>query len=121
MPLKLTIRKEGEPTWGDIREFGQAEITIGRGSDNTLWLEDQGKVVSRHHARIVFQENDYFISDLGSRNATLINGSKIMANLRYRLSEGDVIRIGDYLLEYHAIDTFSDQTDPTILMINPFE
>ena len=121
MPVKLTIRKEEDSSWVDVREFGQAEITIGRGNDNTLWLEDQGKVVSRHHARILFQDDDYFISDLGSRNATLINGSKIMANLRYRLNDGDHIRIGDYTIEFNTAAAFPEETDPTILMVNPFQ
>jgi hypothetical protein len=54
--------------------------------------EDGG--VSRKHARIVVEGNDYFVEDLDSTNFTFVNKQKIAPRSRQRLSDGDEIRCG---------------------------
>lgn len=72
------------------REFNQDRVTIGRAADNTLVL-DHPKV-SRNHARIERGPEGYRISDLGSGNGTLVNGTKVLSCILFR---GDEIRIGE--------------------------
>ncbi len=50
--------------------------------------------VSRRHAVIHREEDGYYITDLNSTNGTRINGRRLSSNKPFRLSSGDVIRLG---------------------------
>jgi len=69
--------------------------TIGRNHNNSL-VVDRDRV-SRKHAVIDWDGNDYAITDIGSRNGTFVNGTRIMQ--RY-LRSGDTITIGDCDLRF---------------------
>jgi hypothetical protein len=53
------------------------EATIGKDSASTLCLSPS--ILSRHHARIFFDEKEgcYFLEDLNSRNGTWLDGSRV--------------------------------------------
>lgn len=72
------------------QEFAQDSVTIGRAPDSTIVL-DHTKV-SRNHARIEKAADGYRISDLGSGNGTVVNGTKVISCVLFR---GDQIRIGE--------------------------
>lgn len=72
-----------------------AVTTIGRGLDNDLVLESTD--VSRHHARIEYQDGVYHLVDLGSTNGTKVNGQQLQhATLR----DGDQIEFGSLQLQF---------------------
>ena len=62
---------------------------IGRMTDCWLILDDE--LVSRYHARLHVR-GDVEIEDLGSRNGTFVNDSRIQR--RHKVRDGDQIRIG---------------------------
>ena len=62
---------------------------IGRQQGNHLVLRDAR--ISREHARIVAQDEAFFIEDLGSRNGVFVNDERIE---RRRLSPSDRIEFG---------------------------
>jgi adenylate cyclase len=69
-------------------------ITLGKddpetGIQNTINLDD--KTVSRRHARITREGDDYFIEDLKSTNHTFVNGKEVK---KAKLKHGDRITIG---------------------------
>src|SRR4051812_11525489 len=65
---------------------------FGRGSDNTVVVTDQ--LVSRNHALIDCRgPGEYYISDLGSRNGTQLNGVRVVVPAR--LTDGDRITVGE--------------------------
>ena len=66
------------------------EITLGRGEDCTLDIEDD--YASSHHARLYRDDQSWIIADTGSTNGTYINGVHIVRATR--VGEGDIIRIG---------------------------
>jgi signal peptidase I len=68
----------------------RGEITLGRGADCTLDIEDD--YASSHHARLYRDEQSWIIVDTGSTNGTYINGVHIVRATR--VGEGDIIRIG---------------------------
>lgn len=72
-------------------------LTIGRNPDNTVHLDDLQ--VSRKHATLEKGPRGTILKDLGSGNGTYIGNQRI---LEYRLSPGDVIRIGTQELRYEA-------------------
>jgi diguanylate cyclase (GGDEF)-like protein len=69
---------------------------IGRGSANQIRLN--GPSVSRKHAKIYRDNDQYYIEDLQSRNGTWINGIAIKSRLRVQVQEGAPIAIGNVLV-----------------------
>ncbi len=124
MSAKITITKEDQSNWSTTREFGQEVITIGRSNTNTLMLDDPEKVVSRCHAELAYSDGKYYIKDCQSQNATYLNNKKLPPEKPLPLSEGDIIKIGNYYLRCENLlseGPAPDKQDATILMVNPFE
>lgn len=71
--------------------------TIGRMAGNDIVLQDPS--ASRYHAKIVYDEaiNQVTINDLDSTNGTFVNRDQLTGP--YQLKAGDLIRIGQHLLE----------------------
>ncbi len=78
--------------------LGTSGITIGRGPDNQLIINDTK--ASSHHARIDFTGQGYNLLELGSTNGTFLNEQRIERNAPRLLTNGDVIRIGDTVFSY---------------------
>jgi pSer/pThr/pTyr-binding forkhead associated (FHA) protein len=66
-----------------------AKLSIGRHSENDIVLKDMG--VSRYHATVEGREQKLFVFDAGSKNGTIVNGTKVESA---ELHHGDVVRIG---------------------------
>lgn len=84
------------PLEGKILEL-QGTLTIGRNPDSGLQLDDLQ--VSRRHAVIEAGAKGTILRDLGSGNGTYIGDRRV---LEYKLSSGDVIRIGNVDLRYES-------------------
>lgn len=74
-------------------EFSLSEIenTIGRTDDNFILLSDAS--ISRHHAQIIRQGDQYTLMDLGSSNGSRINGKSIDSPVP--LTAGDRVHFGN--------------------------
>ena len=83
---------------------------MGRGLECQVQLNDP--LSSRVHAKLFFKESQWHVSDAGSRNGTLLNGSKIDVAI---LASGNKIRIGNTELEF--VDNTINE-DLTIERIN---
>lgn len=66
------------------------ENLIGRGKECQIQLDDPR--ASRIHARFVFSDGQWMIIDSGSRNGTVVNGSKTDSAV---LANGTMLSIGD--------------------------
>jgi sigma-B regulation protein RsbU (phosphoserine phosphatase) len=91
------------PLHGDsVVELSRLRTTIGRSARNDLCVEDP--FASRLHAEVRRRGDTYWISDLGSANGTLVNGSRLTVPVLLR--DRDLIRIGETEIEYSdRIDT----------------
>ena len=85
---------------GETQEFDVDShyIIVGRmmPGEFVLDLRDDSKV-SRRHARIVQENDDYWIEDMDSKNGTLVNGERIYQATR--IVPGDEIQIGQTIME----------------------
>lgn len=52
--------------------------------------------VSRRHAELLQQGNQWLIRDLGSTNGTFVNNQRLAANAQQRINAGDQIRLGTW-------------------------
>lgn len=73
----------------------ETRFTIGRLPENDIPLDAPD--VSRRHASIIKQGQDYFLQDLSSRNGTFVNEQPVQL---VELRDGDLIRIASYLLTF---------------------
>jgi type VI secretion system FHA domain protein len=87
--------------------------TIGRSADNDWVLPDPSRYVSAHHARVQFREGHFYVQDV-STNGVYVNDDMEPLAKRgssgYRLSDGDVLRMGDYHI-VAALEALQAQQD----------
>ena len=94
--FKLVIQDdEGKTT---VVPLIRDEITIGRKEGNTIRLTERN--VSRRHARIMRNNGEVHIEDLGSYNGIRVNNARIAERVSLRVS--DQVQIGDYKLYLKA-------------------
>jgi pilus assembly protein CpaF len=74
--------------------YDRTEINVGRVQGNDLMLPKGN--VSKRHARLLFRDGRFIVTDLKSTNGTYVNGRKIAQATIVR--EGDKIYIGDFVL-----------------------
>lgn len=67
-----------------------ARVRIGRDPKNHICLDDV--YVSKQHAFITYEEGQFWLEDLGSKNGTKVNGAHILD--RETLRRGDKLTIG---------------------------
>lgn len=71
------------------------QVVIGRGEDADIQILDAG--LSRRHCAIEKSGETFRLTDLGSRNGTLINGRRIDST---ELQQGDQVQIGGIEFEF---------------------
>src|SRR5262245_43617590 len=74
--------------------YDRTEINVGRVQGNDLMLPKGN--VSKRHARLLYRDGRFIVTDLKSTNGTYVNGRKIAQATIVR--EGDKIYIGDFVL-----------------------
>ena len=79
-------------------------VRIGRAGSNEIPLDHHG--ISREHAIITRDDIKYFITDLGSRNGTYVNGRAV--NEKTLLADGDLLRFCDLELIFFEHEHPSD-------------
>ena len=65
-------------------------LTFGREPDNDITLDDTQ--VSRYHARLLLQDDQVLVEDLGSTNGTMVNGNRITG--QHVMQPADIIGMG---------------------------
>jgi len=83
----LIIQDENQPArhWPMMKD----DIVLGRDDDCDLPLPD--RQVSRQHIRIFRQEDQFYITDLDSKNGTWVNGQPLKGTRE--LNDGDEIHV----------------------------
>ena len=87
--LQVISGGEAQLQVGDVFDL-ETYATLGRAPDNHIVLPDT--YVSSYHARLDRRDGEWWLTDLDSRNGTLLNGVPITKPVP--LADGDVIGIG---------------------------
>jgi serine/threonine protein kinase len=96
---KLVITLQGS-TEMITYQITQDETTIGRAGSSDILLEDDTNV-SRHHALIHKENNQYTIYDCRSTEGISVNDQKLPTETAYLLANNDLILIGNYSLIFY--------------------
>lgn len=105
-PSRLEFQTNGGPS--QTRILGDT-VTIGRHTDNVIQLLDPE--VSKAHLVVRRVKDGYALEDLGSANGTLVNGVR---QSRCRLSDGDVVVVGNSTLRFREGKKKSPPVRPAV-------
>ncbi|HMV47489.1 MAG TPA: PrsW family glutamic-type intramembrane protease [Blastocatellia bacterium] len=94
-PHFVTVNNNGEERIAYI--LNENEILIGRTLNNGFVIEHPS--VSKRHARVVAEQENYALYDLGSSNGTFVNGKRINET---KLEDGCEVRFGRAHFIYRA-------------------
>ena len=84
----VLLRMEGVQA-GEVVSLAILPCFIGRHPSCQIVIDDAG--VSRKHAKITLQNDEFWLEDLGSRNGTFIDGKRLE---RKHLHDGVLIQVG---------------------------
>jgi len=74
----------------------EKKYTLGRSKDNDITILDDS--ISRHHAEIFFEDGLFSITDLNSKNGSLINNIPLNNSI---LRHDDCLQLGNVVVHYH--------------------
>lgn len=80
-------------------------ITIGRGEENDIWLDDD--MASRHHAELAWDNGQVYVTDCNSMNGVRVNGQLIRNSAL--IASNELLEIGTH----RFIFVLSDQQAPS--------
>lgn len=84
---------------GKTEQIDKERWYIGKNKANDYVIFDN-PAVSRRHACIRCEKNDYYIEDLNSLNGTFVNGNEVNGKEKIKLSDRDKIVIADEVFEF---------------------
>ena len=87
----------GGPMDGDMRRGTREAFFLGRGEKNDFILR-LDPMVSSTHARVLFEDGQYWREDLASRNGTFLGEERILG--RTRIGPGTQFTVGRTRVEF---------------------
>ncbi len=105
--IKARLLIEKSRRWVPIKfketYIGRKDLTSGFVPDVDLTEEDPERFVSRRHAKIIFRENKFFVTEeIGAMNGTFLNGEKVNPGTYYPLKNGDELTLSLVTLIFYA-------------------
>jgi pSer/pThr/pTyr-binding forkhead associated (FHA) protein len=94
---RLVVVKSPALEEGTTFELDSAALTIGRGGQNDVPLEND-EFASARHARFEPRRDGVWVQDRGSTNGTFVNDAQL--ERPRRLAPGDIVRVGETDLRY---------------------
>jgi pSer/pThr/pTyr-binding forkhead associated (FHA) protein len=111
MPAFLVL---ADPRSGQRHEFARTPVRIGREPELDLVITGDGAaVVSATHAILEHDGTAWTLTDVGSRNGTWLNGTRLAANARAAIATGSVLQLGEAGPQFRVIATATPAADVT--------
>ena len=79
-------------------------LLIGRAQGNDVVLSNALRLVSQRHAEIRWQDERFWLVDLGSKNGTWLDGLRLETGRRYVLRSGARFVVGDFQMTFTVSD-----------------
>ena len=95
--------------FGKRHVMGDEPILLGRGSENTIVLENDS--VSRRHCRIEKRDRHWYVVDLDSTNGSYVN-DELVTDMQLR--RGDQVKVGDTIFKFLSGSDVEAQYHETI-------
>lgn len=122
------LRVVSGPIAHKLHQLKNDQLVLGRHPDCDILVD--AAAVSRRHAQITYRDNDYFVEDLGSRNGTFVNESRLAE--RWSLDHNDQIRICDVIFRFEndaiptvaydsSVDSMSSVSGPDPILVDDDE
>lgn len=89
----------------------QPLIALGSAADNGVVLsngamfEAQSLTIAPHHLEILWDEQQYYVRDLGSPLGTQLNRTRLPADQMHPLVIGDTLQVGDFVCLFQHLET----------------
>ncbi|TPM27579.1 type VI secretion system-associated FHA domain protein TagH [Mesorhizobium sp. B2-3-5] len=98
MFISLQISNVDRLPPGIAKSYGARARGFEIGRENCDWtLSDPDKFISGRHCEVRYQAGSFWLFDV-SRNGTFVNGSSQRMNAPHRLTQGDRLLIGRYVI-----------------------
>jgi adenylate cyclase len=99
--MKITYSHQGKQL---VRTIANETVLIGRGGGTGGPDLDLSPdiYVSRKHAMLTERHGAFWIEDLSSKLGTTVNGKEIKGQGEWRLRPGDIVMLGDTMLQVEA-------------------
>jgi pSer/pThr/pTyr-binding forkhead associated (FHA) protein len=112
-PSQDTVRRPGPARLmvfqGDavhrVVELGPRGLSIGRGAQNDLVLDDPDRTISRFHAEVRLEAGRWVLLDLNSQNGTWVETRRVD---RVELRSGVPVRVGPFRLVFDDTPLMGD-------------
>lgn len=97
---QLLVARSGQAPQTHNFPADKTTVTIGRGSDNDLVLNEAA--VSRNHARLERTAGGWQVTDLNSSNGSYLEGIKLLAGVPEPWTAGKSLKIGPFVLNWRG-------------------
>jgi len=118
LSLKISKKADGRSDMIASRSWPQNRISIGRGEECTLVLEDPKKHISRVHVELEEREEGTFHLTIVSKvNPVVVNGKKRAPGSQVDIAAGDRFELGEYELELLPPPNVTQRMDAVVLNV----
>lgn len=98
-PVKHKKNMQAVPILKTNRNAYKSKITVGRAKNNDIVI--RARKVSKIHATFIPKDRDRFqFMDMGSSNATIVNGTQLVEKEPILVESGDRIAMWRYIFEF---------------------
>ena len=96
-PIRALLLGIGGPVAGQQFPLLFTENMVGRSATNEIPVTSNQ--LSRHHARVMFVDDQFLLVDMGSTNGSQVNGAQVTSAA---LTDGDLVELGDAVFRFQV-------------------
>jgi type VI secretion system FHA domain protein len=122
--VTVEARTDGRFAQPERRTVNTSRMTIGRGAECSVRLDDTKKHVSRVHAVVDLEGAGHVLTVMSTVNPVMLNGARIGPNETAPVKADDVIEIGDFtvqILEVHEAKPTAGASAAREIASSPFD
>ena len=120
--VTVEARTDGRPP--ERRTINTSRMSIGRGAECSVRLDDTKKHVSRVHAVVDLQGSAHVLTVISSINPVMLNGARVGPGETAPVKSDDVIEIGDFtvhVLQVHEAPPTPGASSARQVPASPFD